>query len=85
MLYSDERFTFTAEHAAQIAALDCPHLHRPDHLWLLAETGDEVLDYRDGVKRYAGARQTVLTGGDHGFTRWEDYLDDILRFAGLIG
>jgi uncharacterized protein len=85
MLYSDERFTFTEEHIAQIVALDCPRLRNPQNLWLLAETGDEVLDYRHAVKRYTGARQTVLDGGDHSFTRWSDYLDDILRFAHLIG
>ncbi|HSD40058.1 MAG TPA: YqiA/YcfP family alpha/beta fold hydrolase [Rhodocyclaceae bacterium] len=83
MLYNDKRFTFTEEHVAQIAALDCPRLRNPQNLWLLAETGDEVLDYRYAVERYAGARQTVLEGGDHSFTRWPDYLDDILRFAGL--
>jgi predicted esterase YcpF (UPF0227 family) len=30
------------------------------------------------------ARQTVLEGGDHSFTRWDDYLDPILHFAGLL-
>ena len=49
-----------------------------------AETGDEVLDHRQAVARYAGARQTVLPGGDHSFTRWDDYLDAILAYAGLI-
>ena len=84
MLYSGEHFTFTEAHIAQIVALDCPRLHNPQNLWLLVETGDEVLDYSHAVKRYAGARQTVLAGGDHSFTRWPDYLDDILRFAQLI-
>lgn len=32
---------------------------------MLVETGDEVLDYHQAVERYAGARQTVLEGGDH--------------------
>ncbi len=48
------------------------------------ETGDEVLDYRHAVARYAGCRQTVLEGGDHSFTKWDDYLDPIIRFAGLL-
>jgi len=26
----------------------------------------------------------VLEGGDHSFTRWPDYLDEVLRFAGLL-
>ena len=55
----------------------------PSRYWLLVEEGDETLDYRLAVDRYAGARQTVLPGGDHSFTRWDDYLDDILKFAGL--
>jgi hypothetical protein len=44
---------------------------------------DETLDYRDAVRRYLGARQTVLAGGDHSFTRWDDTLDLIIEFAGL--
>ncbi|MCB1911266.1 MAG: esterase, partial [Rhodocyclaceae bacterium] len=54
---------------------------RPQRYWLMVETGDEILDYRRAVEKYAGARQTVLEGGDHSFTRWDDYLDDILDFA----
>ena len=83
MLYSPQRFAFTAEHAAQIAALDTPVIRQPENFWLLVEEGDETLDYRHAVARYAGARQTVLPGGDHGFTRWEDYLDEVIAFAGL--
>ena len=83
MLYSGERFRFTETHAAQIAAMDTPALTRPQDFWLLAEEGDETLDYRHAVARYAGSRQTVLPGGDHGFTRWEDYLDEVIAFAGL--
>ncbi|MDP5239269.1 YqiA/YcfP family alpha/beta fold hydrolase [Uliginosibacterium sp. 31-16] len=83
MLYTPQRFTFNAEHAAQIAALDTPLIRQPENFWLLAEEGDETLDYRHAVRRYAGSRQTVLPGGDHGFTRWEDYLDEVIAFAGL--
>ncbi|THF61947.1 esterase [Pseudothauera nasutitermitis] len=82
-LYTGERFELTRAHLDELRALETPRLTHPQHFWLLAETGDEVLDYRDAVARYAGARQTVLPGGDHGFSRWNDYLDDILTFAGL--
>ena len=83
MIYSGERFTFSEAHAAQIAALDTPVISRPANFWLLAEEGDETLDYRHAVTRYAGCHQTVLPGGDHGFTRWEDYLDNVIAFAGI--
>ncbi|MDQ7990107.1 MAG: YqiA/YcfP family alpha/beta fold hydrolase [Candidatus Dactylopiibacterium sp.] len=83
MIYSGERFTFTPAHVAQIEALDCPRLRHPERYWLLAESGDEVLDHRVALTRYAHARQTVLAGGDHSFTRWGDYLDAVIDFAEL--
>ena len=81
-LYTGERFLFTEASVQQVLALDVPKPKRPDRLWLLAEEADEVLDYRYAVKRYAGARQTVLPDGDHSFTRWPDYLDAVMRFGG---
>ncbi len=82
-LYTGEHFEFTREHIAELRALEVPEITRPERYWLLVETGDELLDYREAVARYAGARQTVLEGGDHGFSRWNDYLDGVLEFAGL--
>lgn len=82
-IYTGEPFEFTWAHVEELRALEVPALAHPERYWLLLETGDETLDYRDAVVRYAGARQTVLEGGDHSFTRWNDYLDDIIRFADL--
>ena len=82
-LFSGESFEFTLEHIDELRALDVPRVSNPRRFWLLVETGDELLDYRQAVTRYAGARQTVLAGGDHSFTRWSDYLDDIIQFSGL--
>jgi len=84
-IYGGSRFSFTVEHAGQIAALDTPRITRPQNFWLLAEEGDETLDYRHAVARYANCRQTVLPGGDHSFSRWEAYLDDVIAFCGLPG
>ncbi len=77
-LYSGEPFEFTAQHIAELRALELPRLSRPDRFWLMLEEGDETLDYRLAVAYYAGARQTVLTGGDHSFTHWNNYLDEII-------
>ena len=82
-LYTGEAFEFRPEYLDELRALEVPAISRPQDFLLLAETGDEVLDYRQAVAKYAGARQAVLEGGDHSFTRWDDYLDEILRFAGL--
>lgn len=82
-LYTGETFDFTADHIAELRALDVAQLARPERYWLLLEQGDELLDWRQAAAKYAGARQTVLAGGDHSFTRWDDYLDGIVEFAGL--
>jgi predicted esterase YcpF (UPF0227 family) len=83
-LYSGETFNFKPEYIDELRAIEVPRISRPQDFLLLAETGDEVLDYRLAVAKYAGARQVVLAGGDHSFTRWEDYLDTVLEFAGLL-
>jgi len=83
-LYTGEVFEFTRQHIAELRAIDVPTLSRPERFWLMVEEGDEVLDYREAVAKYAGARQTVLPGGDHSFTRWDDYLDPLLEVAGRL-
>lgn len=80
--YGGGRFSFTAGHAEQLLALDPPRL-TPERYLLLVETGDEVLDHRAAIRRYAGCRQIVLAGGNHGFSRFVDYLPQLAEFAGL--
>lgn len=83
-MYTGEGFDFTLDHVEQLRAIEPAAITLPERYWLMVETGDEVLDYRHAVARYAGARQTVLEGGDHSFTQWDKYLDPILQFAGLL-
>ncbi len=81
-LYSGEIFEFTRDHIAALQQLEVAAI-TPEHYWLLVEAGDEVLDYREANRRYAGARQTVLPGGDHSFTRFPEFVPQIIEFAGL--
>lgn len=83
-LYTGELFEFTAQHIAELRAMDLPRVTNPQRFWLMLEEGDETLDYRQAVAYYTGAKQTVLTGGDHTFTRWADYLDAVID-ASLTG
>jgi predicted esterase YcpF (UPF0227 family) len=80
-VYTGETFEFTPEHLAELEQLNVLQFSRPERFWLLVETGDEVLDYRQAVQKYAGARQTVIEGGDHSFQHFPDYLDAIVEFA----
>ena len=56
---------------------------RLERYYLMVTTGDEVLDYREVVRRYAGARQLVIHGSDHGFADFSEHLDSVLQFAGV--
>lgn len=80
-LYTGERFDLTREHVAELAALDPPAITRPERYWLLVETGDEVLDYREALAYYAGACQSVVQGGDHSFTSFSEFVPDIVAWA----
>ena len=81
-LYTGVAFEFTHAHVAQLVALDVAR-PTPGRYLLLVETGDEVLDYRQAVARYAGSRQLVLPGGNHSFVRFPDYLPQLFEYCGL--
>jgi len=78
--HSGEEYLFSAEHAAELDACAVAAITRPERYLLLAETGDAVLDYREAVSYYTGAQQVVLEGGDHGFSRFIEYIPAILAF-----
>jgi hypothetical protein len=78
--HSGDEYEFTAQHVTELNALQVERLTRPENYLLLAETGDEVLDYREAVTYFDGAKQIVLDGGDHGFSRFTDYIPTILEF-----
>lgn len=80
-LYTGEPYELTASHLAQWHELYAPRI-TPERYLLLVETGDEVLDYRQAVERYAGAQQLVIPGGDHSLRSFPEHLPRILRYAG---
>ena len=80
-LYTGEAFELTWEHVAQLQALDPAAITRPERYWLFVETGDEVLDYREAVARYAGALQEVVTGGDHSLVSFPERIPDLVDWA----
>jgi predicted esterase YcpF (UPF0227 family) len=81
-LYTGEEYEVTPTHLAELAALAVPRITRPERYFLLARTGDELLDWRESAAHYAGAFQYVAGGGDHGWTDFEAEAAPVLRFAG---
>lgn len=78
--HTGEKWILTEAHLAELAALDIARITVPARYLLMVQTGDEVLDYRDAVHYYAGARHIIESGGDHGFAGFERHLSTILDF-----
>ena len=79
-LHTGEPYTLTEAHLADWAKLYVPSV-TPARYLLIVETGDEVLDYRVAVTRYAGAEQRVVAGGDHSLQSFPEHLPRIVEFA----
>lgn len=77
--YSDASYYLTERHIDEIKQYEIAP-QRTANYWLLVQTGDEVLDYRQAVEKYAGCKQTLEQGGDHSFQQFERYLQAGLAF-----
>lgn len=80
--HSGERYELTREHLEGWRALAVERVD-PERYLLLLETGDEVLDWREAARKYAGARTVIRDGGDHTLQSFPEHVARILAFAGL--
>ncbi len=81
--YTKERYLLEEVHIQQLKDMDTPILKEPKDFWLLQQTEDEVLDYRQAVEKYRDSKQTVEQGGDHSFVDFERYPAQIIQFLNL--
>lgn len=79
--HDDVPFEFLPRYLDALRELQVGELTRPDRYFLLACTGDEVLDWREMAARYAGCRQRIIEGGDHGISDFERWMPEVLSFA----
>jgi uncharacterized protein len=82
-MYTGEAWDLTHAHFAELETLSVARLTHMERYFLLVRSGDELLDWRDAVARYAGAAQYVAGGGDHGWEDIEAEIPSMLRFAGV--
>jgi predicted esterase YcpF (UPF0227 family) len=82
--FSDASIDFRPEYLAQLEAIDTPAITRPERYFLLAATGDAVIDWRTMVHKYRGARQRVIEGSDHELSDFGQYIDEVLAFCGGV-
>lgn len=77
---SDEPFDFRPEYINELQALQVEQITSPDRYFLIAAKGDELLDWKEMVQFYGGAKQLVLEGSDHGIADYADHLPEVIRF-----
>ena len=81
--YSGEHYTLTEAHVAALAAMDPGEPDDPQRLFMLLQTGDETLDYRQALARFPASPAWIQAGGDHRFQRFEVVLPAIMAFLGF--
>ncbi|MDM5176721.1 esterase [Massilia sp. DJPM01] len=79
--HSDKVFEFKRAYIDELGALAVPAITGPERYFLIAASGDDVLDYRDMTAHYAGARQHVIDGSDHAIAEFGQYVDEVLAFC----
>lgn len=83
VFFSDRTIDMRPEYLDELVELDTPQITRPERYFLVAATGDELIDYRTMLARYAGCRQRVIEGSDHALSDFADHLPEVLEFCGV--
>lgn len=80
---SGQVVSFKPQYLEELRAIDTASITQPQRYLLIAATGDELIDYRTMVHKYAGAHQRIVQGSDHQLSDFAQYLDEILNFCGV--
>lgn len=81
--YTKECYILQPHHLNELQEIQIKTLTAPDLIWLLQQTGDEILDYRQAVTYLMECKQTIESGGNHAFVGFDYYFPQIMRFLAL--
>jgi predicted esterase YcpF (UPF0227 family) len=77
---TQQLFSLENKHIDELRQLDTPRLNPASEYWVLLQTADETLDYRQAETKYHDYKVTIKQGGDHSFQDFQQFLPDIFRF-----
>lgn len=78
--YLLQQYNIDQNYIQQLISLNVEVINEPDKIWVLLQKEDEVLDYRDALKKYNACKISCENGGDHSFIGFERYLAEIIHF-----
>lgn len=81
--YTAENWVLNETHIEQFRELYVETISDPERYLLMLQTGDETLDYREALEKYAGCHAIVEQGGSHEFSEFDRHLDKILEFCNV--
>lgn len=78
--YTGEDYVLTMDHMATLEGMEPGDAVTPANLFILVQTDDETLDYREILAKHPGAKTWIQPGGDHRFQQFERVVPAILAF-----
>ena len=79
----EERFFFRPEFVDELKVLTPGQLTDPARYFTVIAKGDELLDWREMLARYAEGQVLLLEGSDHGLSDFDDHLPALIEFLRL--
>ena len=77
---TQQHFLLENKHIDELRQLDTPNLKTASDYWVLLQTADETLDYRQAEIKYQNYKLSIEQGGNHSFQDFQRFLPDIFRF-----
>jgi hypothetical protein len=82
-LYTGEEYELTLSHLDELRKIEVKKISRPDRYLLMLQTGDEVLDYKLAIEKYAAVPSIIEEGGDHTFMGFHRHIETVMAFCGI--
>ena len=68
----------------ELRALDAGPLRQLANYFAVIAKGDDVLDWREMMQRYAGGRIKLLEGSDHALSDFDAHEDEVFDFLDSV-
>lgn len=78
--YTGEEWELTMEHVETLRSLETFWLDKASDILLMVQEGDETLDYRRAVEKYADCQIIIQESGNHSFEHYDDMLPVVFDF-----